>query len=93
MGEIPDVGLSTNGGITWTNVLRLQGSGLGYPTLETVQIDAGSVAAGDTIRIRFHYYNAHYDWWWAVSDVNVMCGASAEDPYKYVYLPLVLRDY
>jgi hypothetical protein len=57
------VDVSTDGGSIWTNVLRLQGSDLGYPTPATVQVDIGSVAAGESIRIRFHYYSAHYDWW------------------------------
>jgi hypothetical protein len=52
-----------------------------------------SYGAGETIRIRFHYYDAHYAWWWAISDVQVTCSTAGEVPYNRIYLLPVLRHY
>ncbi len=91
--ETADVDVSTDDGATWNNVLRLKGSDAGYPAPETRSVDIGALAAGQTIRVRFHYYNAHYDWWWAVRDVEVTCRAAVDNAYRYVYLPVVLRNW
>ncbi len=73
--EIADVDISTDGGNTFTNVLRLQGTDDGYPTPNTKQIDITSVIGGNksNIKIRWHYYNAIYEWWWIIDNVNVYC--------------------
>jgi len=89
--ETADVDVSTDDGVTWNNVLRMQGSDVGYPAPETRSLNIAALAAGQAIRVRFHYYNAHYAWWWAIGDVEVTCTASLEEPYRYIYLPIVLR--
>ena len=72
--EIGDVDVSTDGGNTWTNLLRMQGASDGYPTPNTKTIDLSAQAAGQPdVKIRFHYYNADFDWWWAVDNVNLSC--------------------
>ena len=75
--EIADVDVSTNGGTTFpTNVLRMQGSDDGFPTPNKKQIDITSIVAANpaNIKIRWHYYNASYEWWWAIDNVKVYCG-------------------
>lgn len=73
---IADVDVSTDGGATFpTNVLRMQGGDNGYPTPNTKEIDITSIVAANpaNIKIRWHYYNASYDWWWAIDNVKVYC--------------------
>jgi len=68
--EVADVDVSVDGGATWTNVWRKTGRGHRGPRTE--YIDITSLAAGEPdVVIRFHYYNAHYDWWWQVDDVYI----------------------
>ncbi len=39
----------------------------------TVELDITAYAAGQSdVQIRFHYYDALYEWWWAVDDVYVL---------------------
>jgi len=74
--QIGDVDISTNGGTSFpTNVLRLQGGDYGYPTPETRQINITSAVAPNptNVKIRFHYYNASYEYWWAIDNVKVSC--------------------
>lgn len=67
--EIGDVDVSTDGGSTWINVLRFQGMDIGP---ETRTVDISSLAAGQAnVRIRFHYYDANYDYFWIVDNVRV----------------------
>ncbi len=66
-GEFADVDVSTDGGTTWTNVLRQQADLRG--NTQTVAVPA---AAGENdVRVRFHYYVGSYDWWWEVDDVRM----------------------
>ncbi|MEM6640257.1 MAG: trypsin-like peptidase domain-containing protein, partial [Pseudomonadota bacterium] len=51
----------------WVNIARYQGG----DTSGTVQIDITSYAADD-LEIRFHYYDAEYEWWWAVDDIAIL---------------------
>jgi len=45
----------------------------GAARIGTETIDISAVAAGATeLQIRFHYYNAAYEWWWAIDDVFVL---------------------
>lgn len=73
--EMADVDVSTDGGSAWTNVLRMQGVNDGYPTPNTKSIDITSVIASNpsNVRIRFHYYNATFEWWWAIDNIKVRC--------------------
>ena len=66
--EVADVDLSIDGGSNWTTVWHKTESVRG-PQLETVPIpDAANQAH---VRVRFHYYNANFEWWWQVDDVIV----------------------
>ena len=74
--EVADVDLSTNGiSGPWTNVWRKTAD---YRGPQTETIDLTTLAAGQSdVVIRFHYYNAMYEWWWQVDDVRVgACRAS-----------------
>ncbi|MEJ2853707.1 MULTISPECIES: Kelch repeat-containing protein [unclassified Saccharothrix] len=80
--EIADVDVSTDGGGSWTTVWRQEGQfGLGDrrgPRVEEVAIPE---AAGQSdVRVRFHYHNANFDWWWQVDDVVVGGAPCASDP-------------
>jgi len=73
--EVADVDVSVNGGTTWTNVWRRSGANDRGP--KTARVDISALAAGQAnVRIRFHYYNAKYEWWWEVDDIfvgNAVC--------------------
>jgi len=73
--EIADVDVSTNGGTTWTNVLRMQNANDGFPTPNTKLLDITTAIAPNpsSFRLRFHYYNASFEWWWAIDNVRVRC--------------------
>ncbi|MEM4284474.1 MAG: hypothetical protein QXS96_08320, partial [Candidatus Caldarchaeum sp.] len=74
LSEVADVDVSTDGGTTWVNVLRLQGGSDGYPTPNTKVVDLTAQAAGQpNVKIRFHYYNGQFEWWWAIDNVRVTC--------------------
>ncbi|MEV5768242.1 S8 family serine peptidase [Micromonospora sp. NPDC052213] len=63
-----DVDLSVDGGTTWTNVLR-QAADVRGPRVTEVPIPQ---AAGQAqTRVRFHYYDASYEWWWQVDNVLI----------------------
>ncbi|MEV1332142.1 S8 family serine peptidase [Micromonospora costi] len=66
-----DVDLSIDGGATWTNVLRQSTDALG-PRVTEIPIPQ---AAGQAqVQVRFHYYEASYEWWWEVD--NVLIGST-----------------
>jgi len=66
--EVADADVSVNGGTTWINVWRRSGANDRGP--KTARVDISSLAAGQAdVRVRFHYYNAKYEWWWQVDDV------------------------
>ena len=68
--EVADVDVSNDGGNTWTNVWQRTGGDDRGP--KTATVDISSVAAGhNNVMVRFHYYNANYDWYWEVDDVIV----------------------
>jgi len=73
LNEIADVDVSVNGGTSWTNVWRRSGANDRGP--KTARVDISALAAGQLdVRVRFHYYDANYEWWWQVEDVFI--GAS-----------------
>ncbi|UCC63814.1 MAG: carboxypeptidase regulatory-like domain-containing protein, partial [Anaerolineae bacterium] len=68
--EVADADVSVDGGSTWTNVWTRSGGSDRGP--RTAVIDISTVAAGQAnVIVRFHYYNANYDWWWQVDDVFI----------------------
>ncbi len=77
LAEVADVDVSVGGG-AWQNVLN---------QVETVrgpnhqEIDISAIAAHQPdVRVRFHYYNANFDWWWEVDNVQV-------GPYDCEFVP------
>lgn len=72
--EIADVDVSTDGGSTWFNVLRLENHNQGFPVPESRSIDlTPHTQRQKKLDVRFHYYNASGDGWWAVDNVSVSC--------------------
>ncbi|HSL17108.1 MAG TPA: trypsin-like peptidase domain-containing protein [Methylomirabilota bacterium] len=77
--EICDVDVRSGAtGGAWVNVASFTGGDTSG--LVTVDITAQAVGQND-VEVRFHYYNASYEWWWAVDDVEIaggtwVCGAS-----------------
>jgi hypothetical protein len=62
--------MSAATGEAWVNVLRQQTGDSPNPDHQTLDITAQSAGASD-VRVRFHYYNAQYEWWWQVDNVRV----------------------
>jgi hypothetical protein len=61
--------MSTGTGGAWDNVANFSGG----DTSGTVTVDVTDHAAGHAdVQIRFHYYNASFEWWWAVDDIYLM---------------------
>ncbi len=69
--EIADVDVrsSITGG-AWVNVLRQQNASTANPDHKTVNITAQAAGAAN-VQIRFHYYQATFEWWWQVDNVKV----------------------
>jgi leucyl aminopeptidase len=80
--EQADVDVSTDGGSVWTNKLRIEGGSDGYPTPVTKSVDITPTSGLDLddVRIRFHFHQAQYEWWWAVDNVTVRCEMMACTP-------------
>lgn len=74
--EICDVDVRVSGG-SWQNVVRYQevdASGL-------VVLDLSSIAGGQAdVQIRWHYYDANYDYYWGIDDVEI-CSGSLNPPH------------
>jgi hypothetical protein len=68
LGDTADVDVSTDGGTTWTNALRQTASDRGPTSISAILPGVGGQA---DVRVRFHYYNAFFAWWWAVDDITV----------------------
>ncbi len=59
---------SATGG-AWTNIANYSAS----DTSGLVDIDVSALAAGQSdVQLRFHYYQATYEYWWAVDDINLL---------------------
>jgi subtilisin family serine protease len=63
-----DVDLSLDGGATWTNLLR-QAADFRGP--RTTEIPIPQAAGQSQVQVRFHYYDASYEWWWSVDNVLI----------------------
>jgi hypothetical protein len=63
-----DVDISIDNG-AWQNILQYTDSSTGGYISE----DISAYAAGQSnVRIRWHYYDANYDWYWGIDDVKVI---------------------
>ena len=67
--ERGDVDVRSSATGDWVTVARYEGSDAdGF-----VSVDITPYAAGQSdLQIRFHYYNAVYEWWWAIDDVVIV---------------------
>ncbi|MGC4806440.1 S8 family serine peptidase [Micromonospora sp. DT233] len=63
-----DVDLSVDGGTTWANVLR-QAADVRGPRATEVPIP--QAAGKSEVQVRFHYYEASWEWWWQVDNVLI----------------------
>lgn len=66
LGDAADVDLSIDGGATWTTVLH-QTTDVAGPREDVIQLP--TAAGKSAVQVRFHQYDASYDWWWEVDDV------------------------
>ena len=66
--EVADVDIRVDGG-AWQNVAQYQGA----DAYGEVELDLSSIADGDpNVHIRWHYYNANWDWFWGIDDVQLI---------------------
>lgn len=68
-----DVRSSLTGG-AWVNVLRNSGATSPNPEHRTIDITSQAAGAADA-QIRFRYYDAQWEWYWAVDNVRVTYAA------------------
>lgn len=68
LGDV-DVRSSLTGG-SWVNVFRNQGAPSPDPDHRTLDITAQAAGAPDA-QVRFHYYQAAFEWYWQVDNVKV----------------------
>jgi hypothetical protein len=57
-------------GNAWVNVFRNQGADSANPDHRTINLTAQAAGAAN-VQIRFHYYDATFEWWWIVDNVRV----------------------
>lgn len=68
--EIMEVDVSTDNGQSWTPVHEMDY--MSKFLFDTIATDITDLCAGQSsVRVRFHYYNAYYDYFWAVDDVRI----------------------
>jgi hypothetical protein len=68
-------------GSEWVNVYRCTSTSVGAwstPNHQTIDISA---YANNHLQVRFHYYNAQFDWYWAVDNVTITGDLSNPAPY------------
>jgi subtilisin-like proprotein convertase family protein len=70
-----DVRSSITGG-AWVNILRQQGAASPNPDHKTLDITAQAAGAAN-VQVRFHYYNARFEWYWMIDNVKVDFSAPA----------------
>lgn len=75
LGDTGDVDVSIDGGSTWQTVLHQTADRRG-PRTETIPLPMAANQAD--VRVRFHYYDAYWAWWWEVD--NVFVGSRTCDP-------------
>jgi len=67
--EIGDVDIRVNGG-AWQNMARYEGAN--YAGLVELNLSGFGADGTAGAQIRWHYYNANYDWYWGVDDVQII---------------------
>lgn len=66
INEIGDVDIKVEDG-NWQNIKRFSGE----DKEGKVIVNISNLASGKTVKIRWHYYNAYYDWYWAIDNVKI----------------------
>lgn len=65
--EVGDVDVRVDGG-AWQNVAHFEGA----DNEGAIVLDLSGIADGQAdVQIRWHYYNANYDWYWGIDDVEI----------------------
>jgi len=64
-----DVRSSLTGGL-WVNVFRNQSASSPNPDHKVLDITAQAAGASD-VQVRFHYYQASFEWWWQLDNILV----------------------
>lgn len=67
--EVADVDVSVDGGLTWANVWR-RTADVNGPSSQEIDVSAQAAGQSDVV-VRFHFYNAIWDGWWQVDDVQL----------------------
>ncbi len=68
--EICDVDIrSSLTGNSWVNKLRMQGASTSDPDHRVIDITSEAAGASN-VQVRFHYYDAVYEWYWMVDNVK-----------------------
>ena len=67
--EVSRVYVSNDGGETWVKVLE-QTADVRGPDHQEINI-SGIAANQPDVRVRFHFFNAYYEWWWQVDNVVI----------------------
>jgi hypothetical protein len=71
--EVADVDVRVDGG-SWQNVARYQSDTSGL-----VELDISSIADGQpNVQIRWYYYNADWEWYWGIDDVEIIASAVSQ---------------
>jgi len=69
--EVGDVDVRVGAG-TWQNVARYDTSGE-YTISGVEELDLSSIADDQSdVQIRWHYYNADWEWYWGIDDVQII---------------------
>ncbi len=74
LNEVADVDVSVDGGTSWTNVWRQTSNSRG-PRHEVVELTALAGGQSD-VRLRFHFYNANWEFWWQLDNVRLYAQAT-----------------
>ena len=75
--EVGDVDIRVNGG-EWQNLARYQVAN--YAGLVELDLSGFGADGAAGVQIRWHYYNANYDWYWGVDDVQIIATSVVEAP-------------
>lgn len=71
-----DVDVSIDGGTTWTNLWRATGS----VSKGTINLTVSQAAGQSNVKFRFRYYDANWDYYWQVDDVQVESLTTPTEP-------------
>ncbi len=75
--EVGDVDVRIDGG-AWQNLARYQG--YDYEGQVELPLSGYGADGASDVQIRWHYYNANYDWYWGIDDVEITVVAAAPVP-------------